>query len=268
MPTARFDRVKRFWNCAALPCCGARLLMFVLALAVPMCLEHVAEAGAGASAGLDFVASGGVAERAAQDTAEPSAAEDRPPSDSPVHAVPEAPHDAPADEGTEMEDPALWRRVRAFKLAHWTPRDFRSLVLLAEKATSPAAGEGDAILEDEAEPVDAGRARFAGERALHMAMDVRRRLLLVRGDEEQLARVERLATAFDVPAAALPEGEIEGLLAVRLRHARALDVVNALRQLELHDASIFVPEGKLLVVRVRQGARRQAADAIQALDAP
>lgn len=267
MQATRFHRVTRFWQCTVSPYSGTVLLVFVPALAAVTHTAHVAEAGAGARAALGIVVSGG-AVGAGEGTAECSVEEEHPPADSPADAAVEGPHDGPSDDRSGTADPALWRRVRAFKLAHWTPRDFRSLVLLAEKAKSPAAREGDAILEEEPEPGDVGRARSAGEGALHMAMDVRRRLLLVRGDEEQLARVERLVAAFDVPAASLPEGEIEGLLAVRLRHVRPLDVVNALRQLDLHDASIFVPQGKLLVVRVRQGARRQAAEAIQAIDAP
>lgn len=266
MQAGRFHCVKSFCKRAVASFCGAMLLVFVLAVAAVTCTAPIAEAGTGALAVLGIV--GGGANRAAEGPAESSAEEGPDTADSPADAEAEGPHEGPTDDRSGTEDAALWRRVRAFKLTHWTPRDFRSLVLLAEKVESSAAGEGDTILEGVAEPGDVGRARPAGERALHMALDMRRRLLLVRGDEEQLARVERLAAAFDVPAAALPEGEIEGLLAVRLRHVRPLDVVNALRQLDLHDASMFVPEGKLLVVRVRHGARRQAADAIRALDAP
>ena len=66
----------------------------------------------------------------------------------------------------------------------------------------------------------------------------------------------------------LPEGEIEGLLAVRLHHARPRDVVNALRDLDLYDSGLVVPGTTLLVLRVRRGARQQAADAIANLDMP
>lgn len=208
------------------------------------------------------------AEESASPADEAPSDETSPPA-APAAAAPQKAEDEePPPVGEEgMEDTALWRRVRAFKLSHWSPRDFRAVVLLAVKARDSTATD-DAAGPDEAFPDDTHRARPAAERVLRTAIDMRRRLLLVRADAEQLALVERLATALDVPADALPEGEIEGLLAVRLRHARPQDVVNILRQLGLHDASIFVAAGKLLIIRVPRGARQQAAEAVRAVDAP
>lgn len=201
---------------------------------------------------------------------EPAAAEQAVPADdATANAAPAANDDvSTADEESTSQDPVLWRRVRAFRLVHASPRDLRSLVLLAAGADRGAAQHGESLEDDETVLGNGGRARPAGEQVLRMAVDVRRRLLLVRADEEQLARVERLISAFDVPAAELPEGEVEGLLAVRLRHARPLDVVNVLRELDLHDASLLLHESSLLVVRVRRGARQQAGEAIRALDMP
>ena len=236
-------------------------------LAVWACLPHVAATAAEASSPPGLVARALENESLEEEAAkEPPGGPLQPPAASADDAASQ--EDEAPQEGGAAQDPALWRRVRAIRLAHWSPRDFRALVLLAAKARDGTAAVGRGSVDDEAPLDQGGRVRPAAERVLRMAIDTRQRLLLVRADEEQLAWVERLAAAVDVPAAELPEGEIEGLLAVRLHHARPRDVVNALRELDLYDSGLVVPGTTLLVLRVRRGARQQAADAIANLDMP
>jgi type II secretory pathway component GspD/PulD (secretin) len=122
---------------------------------------------------------------------------------------------------TVAADPAEQKvplKLKVFKLKHCKPSEIAQLL--------------------------AGPNNFGG--AAHLD---EKRLLFVRGPEEQIKRIETVVKALDVPAEKLEKHTIGNLHLIPLRNSSAGSVQSILNQLALHTSTVQLGKASVIVLR-------------------
>ena len=167
------------------------------------------------------------------------------------------------------------RKLQVFKLKHRTPQQMNQIVSLAEQAESDEQLNLNVI--GQYANVAAAR-RVAGYRgapadankdngdAMVIATDEAKKILFVRGSEEQLSKVKKLVDAFDVEQQEMKRHTLGKLSLIPVSQQDAAQIRSTLSQLELESGMLHMGETTLIVFH-DDGDQEKMAQAEQVIEA-
>jgi vacuolar-type H+-ATPase subunit I/STV1 len=157
----------------------------------------------------------------------------------------------------ENQPRKLVRKLKVFKLQHSKPSELAQLFAARHTAFSAFGGAGSApgapgLAAHDVEATAsaaANREKPMADQPVNTAHDDEKRVLFVRGSEDQIKRIEKLVKAFDVPAAKLEKQKWDDLHLIPIRGADAGNIQSILSQLGLSTHAVQLGETSVIVLQ-------------------
>jgi hypothetical protein len=157
---------------------------------------------------------------------------------------------------TEEQPRKVARKLKVFKLQHVKPSEVAQLFAVRHTVYSGFGGAGAVAVDrgfaagDVESPASAAnREKTASDQPVNTAHDDEKRLLLVRGSDDQIKRVEKLVKSFDMPAAKLEKQKWGDLHLIPIRSGRADNIQSILSQLGLSTHAIQLGDASVIVLQ-------------------